>query len=441
MAEPHRPHGQTVLPVDRRSSVQNRPAADTPAPPDSDPALTDDRARYGRSARRERRRRPKPAVSVVVPTYNEADNIPILVRRLRTDLADLDYEIIIVDDDSPDRTWQVAQDTVADDPRFQVVRRRSERGLSSAVLTGMGIADGSILVVMDADLQHDTATIPLLVSTMMDNDLDICVASREATGGSYGSFGRRRRLMSWLGATVARLAIRVPLSDPMSGFFAVSRHRYQTVEDELNPLGFKILLEFMVRGPRPKVDEVGYRFRQRLHGATKLSSRVAVDYLRAVAELAVGRHGSATALVYGVVVAVTLVLQALSSWLAHGVAGRSIATGLGLELAALAAYCGHNTFTFPGGHHHGLAHRVGLARFHAIACYGWVVHGSVAALMAPPSSLGPNPDGPIAVLLQSLEPTVEAAYIIGLLAGSLATYNLYRHLVWGSAAGVKAGER
>jgi dolichol-phosphate mannosyltransferase len=380
-------------------------------------------------------------VSVVVPTYNEADNIPILVRRLRTDLADLDYEIIIVDDDSPDRTWQVAQDAVTDDPRFQVVRRRRERGLSSAVLTGMGIADGSILVVMDADLQHDTATIPLLVSTMMDNDLDICVASREATGGSYGSFGRRRRLVSWLGATVARLATRVPLSDPMSGFFAVSRHRYQTVEDELNPLGFKILLEFMVRGPRPKVDEVGYRFGQRLHGATKLSSRVAVDYLRAVVELAVGRHGSATTFVYGAVVAITLVLQALTAWLAHSVAARSIATGLGLELAALAAYYGHNTFTFAHGRHQGLGHRVGLAKFHAIACYGWIVHGSVTALLAPPSTLSSNPDGPMVVLLRSLQPTVGAAYIIGLSASSVATYHLYRHLVWGSAAGIKAGER
>jgi dolichol-phosphate mannosyltransferase len=380
-------------------------------------------------------------VSVVVPTYNEADNIPILVRRLRTDLADLDYEIIIVDDDSPDRTWQVAHDTVADDPRFHVVRRRGERGLSSAVLAGMGIADGSILVVMDADLQHDTATIPVLVSTMMDNDLDICVASREATGGSYGSFGRRRRLVSWLGATVARLAIRVPLSDPMSGFFAVSRHRYQTVEDELNPLGFKILLEFMVRGPRPRVDEVGYRFGRRLHGATKLSSRVAVDYLRAVVELAVGRHGSATTVVYGVVVAVTLLLQALTSWLAHAVAARSIATGLGLELAALAAYYGHNTFTFTHGRHQGLAHRTGLARFHAVACYGWIVHGSVTALLAPPSSAGSNPDGPVVALLRSLQPTVDAAYIIGLVVGSVATYQLYRHLVWGSATGLKAGGR
>lgn len=446
MAEPDRPYGQTVAPLVRRTAVTYRHTAHTPAPQaDSDQTTGDGPAPEGRPARGERRR--SPVVSVVIPTYNEAENIPVLINRLRTDLEDLDYEIIVVDDDSPDRTWDVAQDVFGDDPRFRVVRRRSERGLSSAVLTGMSIAGGSVLVVMDADLQHDTATIPRLVSKTLKDDLDICVASRKATGGSYGSFGRRRRLASWLGAAVARLVIRVPLSDPMSGFFAVSRHRYRTVEDTLNPVGFKILLEFVVRGPRPKVGEVGYRFGQRLHGATKLSSRVAVDYLRAVLELAVGRFRSATAVAYGLVVAAVLVLQLLWSLLADTVTTGSFATVLGLELAALAGYCGHNTFTFVNVRRQGVAHRARLARFHAVTGFGWIIHGSVTAVIAGPFPLGStsttwlDPDGPVATLVRSLDPIVEPPYLIGLILSSVSTYHLNRHLVWGRADFREGGRR
>lgn len=390
-------------------------------------------------------------VSVVVPTYNEADNIPILIDRLRADLADLDYEVIVVDDDSPDRTWQVSQAVIGDDPRFQVIRRCRERGLSSAVLAGMSIAGGAVLVVMDADLQHDTATIPRLVSQMVDNQLDICVASRNATGGSYGNFGRRRRLISWLGATVARLVIRVPLSDPMSGFFAVSRQRYRLVENKVNPLGFKILLEFVVRGPRPEVGEVGFRFGKRLHGATKLSGRVAVDYLREVVELAVGRYGSATCLAYGVVAVSVLALQLAWSRVAETVMSSSWSTVAGLELAALCAYHSHNLFTFVNDRRRSTAYGTGLVRFHLIAAYGWIIHGSVTALAGTGiDRSGPaNPTGldgldgleRASTLLRSLDPAVDPAYLIGLGLSSVATYNLCRYLVWGPGGPVREGGR
>jgi len=196
------------------------------------------------------------------------------------------YEIIVVDDDSADGTWRLVEERAAGDPRIRLLRRTDQRGLSSAVLSGMGVATGTVLVVIDADLQHDERKIPELVAQVTAG-VDVCLGSREAPGGGYGRFGRRRLLVSRVGAALARTLIGVPVSDPMSGFFAVSRDRYRELSGQLNPRGFKILLEFLARGPEPVVTEVGFVFGDRLSGSTKLSGPVIGAYLLSVAELAV----------------------------------------------------------------------------------------------------------------------------------------------------------
>ena len=201
-----------------------------------------------------------PVVSVIVPTFNEAENIAEMLRRLTAAMAELDYEIIVVDDDSQDSTWRIAERLSLADTRIRVVRRVDERGLSSAVLAGMTAAGGRSLVVIDADLQHDETKIPDLVAAVVSDGADICLGSREVEGGSYGTFQRHRRFASWTGAALARQLLGLPVSDPMSGFFAVSRERFELLSDEVNPRGFKILLEFLARGPKPTVSEVGYEF-------------------------------------------------------------------------------------------------------------------------------------------------------------------------------------
>lgn len=231
-----------------------------------------------------------PSVSVIVPTYNEADNINLLIDRLDVALAGSAYEVIVVDDDSVDETWRIVEERAAENPRLMVIRRRNERGLSSAVLAGMAAARGQTLVTIDADLQHDESCIPDLVAAVTEDGVDLCLGSREAEGGGYGAWKRRRRLASWAGATLARTALRVPVTDPMSGFFAISRDRYEQVGPLVNPRGFKIMLEFLARGPKPAVAEVGYEFAPRIHGTTKLSGRVVLDYLRALASLFRARH-------------------------------------------------------------------------------------------------------------------------------------------------------
>lgn len=246
-------------------------------------------AGQGRPARYDRRAPARPSVSVIVPTFNERDNIPVLVERLSITLADFDYEIVVVDDDSPDRTWEVVEELATDHPRLRLLRRVGRRGLSSAVTDGMAAATGSVLAVLDGDLQHDEAVLPQLVSTILDDGYDLCVGSREAPGGGYGSFSRGRRLVSWIGATLARLLVGTTVSDPMSGYFAVSRARFEAVRSTVNPLGFKIMLELLARGERPRVAEVGYQFRVRTRGETKLTTSVVWAYLQALTSLALAR--------------------------------------------------------------------------------------------------------------------------------------------------------
>lgn len=234
-----------------------------------------------------------PLVSIIVPTYNEIDNIDAALDRIEAAMASgptgQGYEVVVVDDDSADGTWCRAQERAERDPRVRVLRRVGQRGLSSAVLAGMAMARGQILAVIDADLQHDERRLPDLVAEVLAG-ADVCLGSREIAGGSYGSLSRRRVVASRSAAALARRTIGIEASDPMSGFFAVSRSRYQDLAGALNPRGFKILLEFLARGPEPRVAEVGYVFGRREAGTTKLSGPVVGAYLLSLIELATARR-------------------------------------------------------------------------------------------------------------------------------------------------------
>ncbi|MEL7157121.1 MAG: polyprenol monophosphomannose synthase [Actinomycetota bacterium] len=237
-------------------------------------------------------------------------------------LADFDHEIIVVDDDSPDGTWQVAEDAAATNPRVHVVRRIGRRGLSSAVIDGMAVARGQVLAVLDADLQHDETKLPDLVSAIIDDGADVALGSRQAEGGSYGTFGPGRRFVSWTGAQLAHLLLGVEVSDPMTGFFAVSRERFEHVRSGLDPRGFKIALELLARGERPRVAEVGYCFRTRVWGTTKLSAGVVTAFLWSLALLAIARMASVRFATYAAIAVVGLSMRlsvfSLLTWLVAG---------------------------------------------------------------------------------------------------------------------------
>ncbi len=314
-------------------------------------------------------------MSVIVPTYNEVENIETLLVSLSDALTDLDYEIIVVDDDSPDGTWQRVEELRGRLPRVGLIRRTAERGLSSAVVTGMAAATGDVLAVIDADGQHDETLLPTLVEQISRRGADVAVGSREAPGGSYGDWSTHRRLTSWVGAEVARRIVGVGLTDPMSGFFAVSRNRYLDVESEVNPRGFKILLEFVARGPEPVVAEVGYGFRQRTAGTTKLGPRVVLEFMLAMIDLLVGRVVSSTLTAYMMVGAsgVAVRLAALATLDVLGVGRASFAA---LQVSIVWNYWANNEFTFKPFARRRLRLVTGFVLFQIISLQGWAVAAS-----------------------------------------------------------------
>jgi len=223
-------------------------------------------------------------LSVISPTYNEAPNVARLVGELGTALAGSDFEILIVDDDSPDLTWSAAEAIARDNTRLRVVRRVRNRGLSPAVIDGFTAARGELVACIDADLQHDPGILPTMMNELA-HGADVVVGSRYVNGGATRNWNPFRRLESWIATKTAQLLLGVKLRDPMSGFFLMRRDDFLAVRPRLNPPGFKILLEIVAKLRPKKVREVPYTFRARVAGESKLSSKVILQYLKQVWQL------------------------------------------------------------------------------------------------------------------------------------------------------------
>lgn len=331
-----------------------------------------------------------PAVSVITPTFNEAENLPILVARLHEALGGVAHEIVVADDDSPDRTWEVAEALAADDPTITVMRRFHDPGLSASVLDAMTVARGETLAVIDADLQHDPSILPEMVRRVRDGEADVVVGSRSTVGGGYGDWAASRRLVSWVATLIARVLLRVPVSDPMSGYFVVSRDAYERTAAQINPRGFKILLEFIGRNRSLRVQEIGYEFSNRVHGETKLNRSVIRSYLLGVAELRVGRQINPTFLLYVLVGIVGLVVNSVAFWVAEWIGFPMIDTGLNdeidpiatsfifsVQLSILVLFVLNNEFTFWELRYRGWSRLPAFAVYEVMSLVGTGVHVAV----------------------------------------------------------------
>jgi dolichol-phosphate mannosyltransferase len=228
-----------------------------------------------------------PTLSLVVPTLNESENIVDFLAAVRRNLdAALpgDYEVIVVDDSSPDRTWEIAASLVPDFPELRVVRRENEGGLACAVIRGWQVARGAILGTINADFQHPPDVLPRLIERT--GGADLVVATRHSDGGGIGDWGLMRGLSSWgasrIGAwLLPRVYARV--SDPLSGCYVVRRSAIAGVE--LAPLGYKSLMELLVRGRIGEIHECGYQMRKRVRGQSKVHALHPWQYLRHVFRL------------------------------------------------------------------------------------------------------------------------------------------------------------
>ena len=221
-----------------------------------------------------------PEMAIVIPTFNECGNIAELLERLRAVLQDLSWEVLFVDDDSPDGTAACIAAHARQDPRIRLLQRVGRRGLSSACVEGLLATTAPYVAIMDADLQHDEAALPAMLSRLRAEKLDLVIGTRNASGGSMGGFCPRRQALSRFGQRTSHLVCRTAVSDPMSGFFLLDRSFFLETVHRLYGGGFKILLDILSSASRPvRFAEVGYTFRLRRRGTSKLDVNTAVEYL------------------------------------------------------------------------------------------------------------------------------------------------------------------
>lgn len=228
-------------------------------------------------------------ITLVVPTYREAENLRPLVEAIHGALAPagIEYEVLIVDDDSRDGSEELCAELAATHP-VRILVRREGRDLSAAVLCGIRAARGEVAVVMDADLSHPPSAIPTIVERLLLGEADFAMGARYVPGATvHGGWSLLRRLNSWIPTLLSRPL--TPLRDPMSGFFAL-RCADLPPSERLSPIGYKIGLEIFVKGGFTHPTEVPIHFSERLHGASKLSWREQIKFLRHLRRLYLYRY-------------------------------------------------------------------------------------------------------------------------------------------------------
>jgi len=359
-------------------------------------------------------------LSVVLPTYNESRNLPDLVPRLVKLLEGIRHEVIIVDDDSPDRTWQVAEGLGERFPEVRVIRRLGRRGLASAVIEGFLAAKGKVLAVADADGQHDFQVLPDLLAAV-EGGADLVVASRYAPGGSVGEWDERRHALSRVATRLAQRLCRVPVADPMSGFFAISRATFAAALPRLNPIGFKILLDLLVHlPPGATVRELPLRFGQRLHGESKLSRLVQLQFLEYVYDVTAGRWIPLALVKYSVVGSLGVLVNAVTFWIVSAILGPAAQSASGFSHAVLVAtevailfnFALNNAWTFSLSRLSGRRVITGLIRYNAACALGALANYAVSGfLFANGWSRG-------------------VAVIVGALVGAAWNYTTSRLVTW-----------
>jgi len=228
-------------------------------------------------------------LSIIVPTFNEANNVTEMVRRLEVCLAGVEWEVIFVDDNSPDSTAEVVRGIAARHHRVRCLQRLGRRGLSSACIEGFLSSAAAYVAVIDGDGQHDETLLPDMLHALRGGELDIVVGSRYAAGGGVGDWQEKRASMSRLATKLSRMVVRGDLADPMSGFFMFNRTAMSDIFPRLSGIGFKILVDLFASASRPlRFLELPYEFRQRHAGESKLDNQAVWDYLMLIADKKVG---------------------------------------------------------------------------------------------------------------------------------------------------------
>lgn len=290
-----------------------------------------------------------PTLAVVVPTYNEADNVSVIVGRLDAVLAGIVWELIFVDDDSPDGTAGRIREIASRDPRVRIIQRIGRRGLSSACIEGMLATSAPYIAVIDGDLQHDEKLLPEMLQRLQSEPLDIVVGSRYVAGGGVGAWDAQRASMSRWATWLGQRLIKADLKDPMSGFFMLRADVLQACVRDLSAVGYKILLDLFASYPRPlRFRELPYHFRAREAGQSKLDNAVLWEYLLMLIQKWAGPMIPARFIAFSLIGASGVVVHMLVLWVMFKPLGTSflIAQSAAAVVAMTTNFWLNNLFTY-----------------------------------------------------------------------------------------------
>ncbi|WOH68819.1 glycosyltransferase family 2 protein [Bradyrhizobium sp. BWA-3-5] len=322
-----------------------------------------------------------PELSVVVPTFNERDNVTVLYRRLEATLAGIAWEVVFVDDNSPDGTWDVVRGLARKDSRVRCIRRIGRRGLSGACIEGILASSAPYAAVIDADLQHDETQLPKMVALLRSGEAQLVVGSRYIEGGSADSFNKQRAGASQLATEVAKRALKVEIADPMSGFFMIRRDRFEQLAPQLSTQGFKILLDVIATAQgKLKTVEIPYTFGSRQHGESKLDSMVALDFLGLVLAKLTHDVVSLRFLLFAMVGGTGLVVHLVALFIAHEIfrAPFAEAQAAGALVAMTSNFILNNFLTYRDQRLKGFAILRGLLLFYLVCGVGLLANVGVA---------------------------------------------------------------
>jgi dolichol-phosphate mannosyltransferase len=322
-------------------------------------------------------------VAVIVPTFNERDNVTELIARVERALRDISWEMIFVDDDSPDGTSDEVKRLGASDNRIRCITRIGRRGLSSACIEGMLASAAPVFVVMDGDLQHDESRIPAMLNALRAEGVQLVIASRYTAGGAIGEWDRTRAFLSRVATRLSRVVCRQPISDPMSGFFMITAEALDGCVRRLSGKGFKILLDLVASSPAVlRVAEVPYTFRERLHGESKVDSLVMWDFGMLLAEKTIGRYIPVRFFAFTLVGgAGVLVHMAVLAALRNAQVGFSNAQAIATVVAMIFNFWLNNLLTYRDRRLRGTRWVTGLLSFMAACGLGAVANVGIASYL------------------------------------------------------------
>jgi dolichol-phosphate mannosyltransferase len=328
---------------------------------------------------------PGPELSVIVPTHNERDNVRPVYDALCRSLQDIDWEAIFVDDDSHDGTPEAVCGLANQDRRVRCIQRIGRRGLASACVEGILATCAPYIAVMDADLQHDERLLPRMLDTLKSEPiLDVVVGSRYVEHGSIGTLNRYRAGLSNVATRIGRSVTRVPIADPLSGFFMVRRETFQGSVRQLSSIGFKILLDIFASSPRPlRVKEIPFQFRERHAGESKFDALIGWEYLILLADKMIGHIIPIRFVVFTLIGGLGLFVHLAVLWLCLNPMqltfelSQAMATGV----AIVGNFTLNNWLTYHDRRLTGWKFLRGLLSFALICSFGAVANVGIATLL------------------------------------------------------------